>query len=310
MTDIIYDGFINNKYLNAYKSMVSDKQGRQKGDVYYEKHHIIPRSMGGGVGDNLVLLTAKEHFIAHHLLTKCTTGDAQVSMHRAFWLMSNKMTSPANKGKRDTYRVTSRVYESARSEYIRLLNEDPVMSQRIRTIGKNKSEETCKRLSVSNLLAADYGREHRDADKTIYRFYNVKTDELIVGLVYDLADHLGISHHRLSDMKTGNNISYKREWMLWHKGQPKPEWKTSQRDRKVYLFHNPKTSEDYSGMVEDFCKYTGAGRGDVLAHINTPATNKSVRGFVIWDGIDRPTWVKGRGTSNGNFRHGKYVQKV
>ena len=37
----------------------------------YEKHHIIPSSLGGSNDiDNLVLLTPKEHFIAHFLLLK------------------------------------------------------------------------------------------------------------------------------------------------------------------------------------------------------------------------------------------------
>lgn len=44
-------------------------ENRKRGEVYYERHHIIPRSMGGNdLSHNLVLLTAKEHFVAHHLL--------------------------------------------------------------------------------------------------------------------------------------------------------------------------------------------------------------------------------------------------
>ena len=38
---------------------------------YREKHHIIPRCMGGGnEKENLVKLTAEEHFVAHQLLVK------------------------------------------------------------------------------------------------------------------------------------------------------------------------------------------------------------------------------------------------
>ena len=37
--------------------------------VYYERHHIIPRSIGGKDNkENLVLLTAKEHYVCHKLL--------------------------------------------------------------------------------------------------------------------------------------------------------------------------------------------------------------------------------------------------
>lgn len=38
---------------------------------YAEKHHIVPRCMGGGDDlDNLVNLTAEEHFVIHQLLVK------------------------------------------------------------------------------------------------------------------------------------------------------------------------------------------------------------------------------------------------
>ena len=41
------------------------------GYIYYERHHITPRCLGGSDSlDNLVLLTAREHFLAHYLLTK------------------------------------------------------------------------------------------------------------------------------------------------------------------------------------------------------------------------------------------------
>ncbi len=39
--------------------------------VYYEQHHIIPKSLGGSnKKENLVLLTAREHFICHLLLIR------------------------------------------------------------------------------------------------------------------------------------------------------------------------------------------------------------------------------------------------
>lgn len=38
---------------------------------YYEKHHILPKSLGGTDDeDNLVLLTSREHFLCHYLLVK------------------------------------------------------------------------------------------------------------------------------------------------------------------------------------------------------------------------------------------------
>lgn len=41
--------------------------------IYLERHHIFPRSLGGqDVDSNLVNLTAREHYFAHHLLVKIT----------------------------------------------------------------------------------------------------------------------------------------------------------------------------------------------------------------------------------------------
>jgi hypothetical protein len=59
-------------YLKHYEQLCSSRKklDRKKHlDVYYEVHHIVPKSLGGSNElSNLVLLTAKEHFIAHLLL--------------------------------------------------------------------------------------------------------------------------------------------------------------------------------------------------------------------------------------------------
>jgi len=48
--------------------------------VYYEKHHINPRCLDGtNDEDNLVLLTAKEHFVAHKLLTYIYKGNRKIA---------------------------------------------------------------------------------------------------------------------------------------------------------------------------------------------------------------------------------------
>ena len=66
-------------YLSIYNSIIQRaisenryKKNRSHTDyVYYERHHIIPRCMGGTNDKfNLVLLTGREHFLAHQLLVK------------------------------------------------------------------------------------------------------------------------------------------------------------------------------------------------------------------------------------------------
>lgn len=85
--------FIDNKYTKAYYSVVEKarSQVRKKGSgVYYELHHIVPRSLGGdNTKKNLVLLTSKEHYICHLLLPKMLDGKNRVKMVYAFFRMKS-----------------------------------------------------------------------------------------------------------------------------------------------------------------------------------------------------------------------------
>lgn len=60
--------FLKNKYTKWYVNIISAAQSR---DItgYTEKHHIIPKSLGGSnKKENLVKLTAREHFVCHCIL--------------------------------------------------------------------------------------------------------------------------------------------------------------------------------------------------------------------------------------------------
>ena len=57
-------------YIRVYWSIIHNRL-HNKVDGYVERHHIIPRSEGGpDNNDNIVVLTAREHYICHLLLAK------------------------------------------------------------------------------------------------------------------------------------------------------------------------------------------------------------------------------------------------
>lgn len=57
-------------YTTIYNSIIDRSKCRSL-DGYIEKHHIIPRCMGGGDdSDNIANLTAREHYVCHLLLVK------------------------------------------------------------------------------------------------------------------------------------------------------------------------------------------------------------------------------------------------
>ena len=94
--------FIENKYSKWYWNIIEKSKKRILPiDMYKEKHHIIPRSLGGSnLKENLIELTAKEHFICHLLLIKMVNGKDRYRM--VYAAMQMTMIN-----KRDRYKISS-----------------------------------------------------------------------------------------------------------------------------------------------------------------------------------------------------------
>jgi len=106
------------KYEKWYASITQNAKNRiLDSDIYTEMHHVIPRSLGGDDNaDNLVKLTAREHFICHWLLTKFKTGEDRHKMLNALRMMRAEKHGQ----ERYTTKITARVYESIKEEYSKL----------------------------------------------------------------------------------------------------------------------------------------------------------------------------------------------
>ncbi len=116
--------FLDNKYTRIYYQIVNRAQSRTL-DGYTEKHHIIPKSLGGSnKKENLVELTAREHFICHWLLVKMCTDAHRVKMVYALRCMKRSGET------HDRYnnQFTARVYEWYRIEHAK--NHSIAMSGR------------------------------------------------------------------------------------------------------------------------------------------------------------------------------------
>lgn len=137
-------------YLNYVKSL-----NRFKGDGnYYEWHHILPKSLGGlNTEDNLVLLTAREHFLAHYLLCKFLKGSELKSMIWAFHRMQYSEYD-------NQYRYTnSRLYEAARKNFKNIIFDDTFkkqVSERAKNtvwINDGKNSKMIKKDNLDNFLS-------------------------------------------------------------------------------------------------------------------------------------------------------------
>ena len=118
-------------------------ENRVKGKgVYYEAHHIHPKCMGGEgkmtqwrTHNNIVLLTAKEHFIAHKLLVEINPKN-----YSLMWALHRMMFSRSKK--------TDRSFIPSSKDYVRFREKfSEMVSQQQK--GKQKTDLHKQKLSES-----------------------------------------------------------------------------------------------------------------------------------------------------------------
>lgn len=162
------DFFLNNHYSRCYLSLIQKAQSQfrtklRKDEtyyVYYESHHIIPRSIKNN--EDTVLLTPKEHFICHLLLTKmCRSRGDQMKMLNAFQMMANT---------RDIGRITSAIYHRLRNK-ISQAKSELTKGELNHFYGKTHTDEARAKISAAHKgkgvgnLNPNYGNKWNDEQK-------------------------------------------------------------------------------------------------------------------------------------------------
>ncbi len=128
---------LNNKYCKWYTSIINNAINSSfKKEGYVEKHHILPKSfnMGGNTDkQNIAVLTAKEHYIAHLCLTKMF-NDGLLKQKTAFCFLSM-----SRKNKNQQQRHSGRVYDSLKKIAFKF-KQDPKYKQRMSEITKKNHQ--------------------------------------------------------------------------------------------------------------------------------------------------------------------------
>ena len=139
--------FKENKYSRCYYSIVNRAKSRIL-DGYTEIHHILPRSLGGTDDlENLVRLSAREHYICHLLLPKMTSGVPYQKMVYAYTIMSGRRL------------YNSKKYNFYRTEYAKINSElrsgpgngmfgSDRKGEKNTFFGRKHSEETKRKISA------------------------------------------------------------------------------------------------------------------------------------------------------------------
>ena len=186
--------YLQNKYTRWYYNIVQRAQSRiLPQDIYAEKHHIIPRSLGGDNSkENLVRLTAREHFVCHLLLTKMTEGKSKMSMCYAAWQMTHINGRPR-------YNACSRTYAYLRKMLSEAYAGVPKTS--IWWTGKKHTEETLLKQSEvkRGLMNPNFGVIQKPE-------WNQKKSEA----------QIGISKPKFTCYKCGKIVGGKSNLERWH----------------------------------------------------------------------------------------------
>ena len=192
----LYNRIIENRLNNPYNG-------------YTEKHHIVPVSLGGSDSkDNLVRLTAREHFVCHWILVKMYRGNknSYYKMLKAFNMMCNSISD-----KQERYKSCSRVFSVYREDMSRAMSALQV--------GENNSQagtmwvcnlETKENKKVSNRqipLGWVAGRNKwkvpaprpkkiikEKVSKKYLHGYEVLVDNVSYNSISQAADAIGIGH--------------------------------------------------------------------------------------------------------------------
>jgi hypothetical protein len=139
-------------YLKVYCNLIRKAENRTPPKGYTERHHTFPKSIFGN-NNRIVVLTGREHYIAHALLERVCIqryglkDKKTIKMTHAHSLM----------GSRGKY-VNSYLYESARkrrSEFMKgkcwfIPNEEQKEKMRQRRLGTKASEETKQKMSEAH----------------------------------------------------------------------------------------------------------------------------------------------------------------
>lgn len=106
-------------YQRIYNQIIDRAKTRQI-EGYVEKHHIVPKCLGGNdEKENIVQLTAREHFLCHRLLVEIYPNSEKL------WYALFLMSIGKQKEKTKHYVISSRTYEKIKIGWLSRIKNKP-----------------------------------------------------------------------------------------------------------------------------------------------------------------------------------------
>lgn len=186
--------------------------------IYYENHHIKPKSLGGNNDkEKLILLTAKEHYIAHKLLIQFCEGIDKRNMVFALHKMSYSKTNKYIKSSRDYDYINNLQSIINKGEnhpnFGRKYNLESKLLMSKSALGRKRSDE--EKNSISNGLKLAY----ENGTNISYWQGKIRTIESKKKMSDSQKNKIWINNN-IIHKKINNNVDIPNGWnrgMLKHK---------------------------------------------------------------------------------------------
>lgn len=190
-------------YERIYNEFIADRRTKQPvHPAYFEKHHIIPRSLGGLNGaENIVRLTAEDHIFAHLFLAKIHNNK---SMWAAIKFIFGQISRTTKTPSRRLIRVAARAKEefAKRNSGANNCNYGKPMTLahkellRLANTGRKQSQE-----SIANKAKAMIGNSYSKG------FKHTETTRLKISKSSTGRKHTEATKSKISKFHTGKIVS-------------------------------------------------------------------------------------------------------
>lgn len=216
-------------YHRIYREFIADRKSKPKPDCYTERHHIVPRSLGGGNdAKNLIDLTAEDHLFAHVLLARVYGGTMWTPVLAAFgqWARDRLPTAREIRLQALARRKSREAMQGGGNPFF----------------GKSHSAETISILR----------------DQKVYEFKSFSGGS-VSGTRHEIAEVTGLSVSRIASVLNGGKFSAGD----WYWPETNPEGLTGGErisqaiasDELLRLFHAD--GREWSGTRRDFADHFG-----------------------------------------------------
>ena len=271
---------ITMNYFKIYNNLIAKAQLRQLNKTKkilrlelesIETHHILPKSLGGTNNkNNLVILSAREHFLAHWLLRNVHRN---MQMSRAFLFMATYKN----------HRINSKTFHLLKQEQLK----DPAIYI-LNHIDSEKIIEGNRKqiLSLTELTDTDLSEiilnkvqrrrwklkssEVKDRskllyDNKIYNFQNIETDKIFCGTWREFVKQHSIKPALFGQLLLGK-IKHTSGWKL--EGTILSNHSKSNSGSSIYSFIHKETGNKFTGLCKDFMKYANIGNSCCYELVN------------------------------------------